>query len=227
MKLLFFADREHLRRYGRPIFYDRYIKERMGPVPSLTYGIISSYNDKEQDDFKEEVKEFLQWVEIEEKDVGHPCPMMQFRKKREFDPDVFSKSELKVLREVFTKFKEATAEEISKHSHELPEYRLAFVYGPISYEDMAGDMADYVRFWEEEREVFLVLKKELPMAKIIDFEDLQFKKTVQRTFELMEICKECPHFGVPDKVCKACPHMREYLSHSSLSKEEIDFFFNI
>ena len=65
------------------------------------------------------------------------------------------------------------------------------------------------------------------MAKIIDFEEELFRKTVQRTLELLEICKECPHFGVPDKVCKACPHMREYLLHSSLSKEEIDFFFSI
>jgi len=154
MKLLFFADREHLRRYGRPIFYDNYIKEKMGPVPSITYSIISSYNDKEQDDFREEVKELLQWVEIEEKDVGHSCPMMQFRKKKKFDSDIFSKSELRILREVFTRFKETTAGEISKLSHELPEYRLAFMYDSISYEDMAGDMADYVRFWREERKAF-------------------------------------------------------------------------
>jgi uncharacterized phage-associated protein len=154
MKLFFFADREHLRRYGRPIFFDSYIKEKMGPVPSITYGIISSYNDKEQDDFREEVKELLQWIEIEEKDVGYTRPMMQFKKKREFDPEVFSKSELKILREVFTKFKEVTAEKVSELSHELPEYRSAFMYSPISYEDMAGDMADYVRFWKEERKAF-------------------------------------------------------------------------
>jgi len=154
MKLLFFADREHLRRYGRPIFYDRYIKEKMGPVPSITYGIISSYNDKELDDFKEEVRELLSWVEIEEREVGHSRPMMQFKKKKEFDAELFSRSELKVLKEVFSRFKDANAEEISELSHKLPEYSSAALYDIIPYEAMAGDMAEYVKYWQEEREAF-------------------------------------------------------------------------
>jgi hypothetical protein len=36
-KILFLADREHLRRYGRPILGDRYIAMEDGPVPSLVY----------------------------------------------------------------------------------------------------------------------------------------------------------------------------------------------
>ena len=154
MKLLFFADKEHLRRYGRPIFFDTYFKEKMGPVPSITYNIISSYNDLEKDDFKEEVQELLKWVEIREEDIGYPRPMITFKKKREFEEELFSRSELKVLKEVFLRFKNVTAEEISELSHKLPEYQRADMYEPISYSDMAEEMADYVEFWEKEREAF-------------------------------------------------------------------------
>jgi uncharacterized phage-associated protein len=154
MKLLFFADKEHLKKYGRPIFYDNYIKEKKGPVPSITYSIISSYNDKERDDFGDEVKKLLQWIEIDEKDIGYSHPMMIFRKKREFNPEIFSRSEIEILKGIFEKFKELTAEEISEISHKLPEYKETSMYGIIPYESMAEDMADYVKFWREEREAF-------------------------------------------------------------------------
>ena len=153
MKLLFFADKEHLKRYGRPIFYDNYIKQEMGPVPSITYNIISSYN-KEQGDFKKDVEKFLKQVDIGEKPIGCNFPMMQFTKKKEFNPEVFSKSEIDVLKKVFIKFKQLTAGKISSLSHELPEYRNAFMNDSISYEDMAEDMADYVKFWEGESKAF-------------------------------------------------------------------------
>jgi len=34
MKLIYFADRYHLRRYGRPMFNDTYFAMRLGPVGS-------------------------------------------------------------------------------------------------------------------------------------------------------------------------------------------------
>ncbi|WP_457569358.1 Panacea domain-containing protein [Desulfurobacterium sp.] len=154
MKLLFFADKEHLKCYGRPIFFDTYFKKERGPVPSNTYTVISSVNDAEKEDYKEEVKELLNWLEIEEKDIGFEKPMTVFRKKRDFIPDLFSRSEIKVLNEVFARFKDTKANEISHLSHELPEYREALMHSVIPYEAMAEDMAEYVRFWEEEREAF-------------------------------------------------------------------------
>jgi uncharacterized phage-associated protein len=42
LKVLYFADREHLRRYGRFIYGETYIAMRLGPVPSTAYDIVKT-----------------------------------------------------------------------------------------------------------------------------------------------------------------------------------------
>ena len=39
LKLVYFADRYHLRRYGRPVIGDEYLAMQYGPVPSNTKDI--------------------------------------------------------------------------------------------------------------------------------------------------------------------------------------------
>jgi len=154
MKLLFFADKYHLKEYGKPIFFDRYIKEKMGPVALKTYSILSSINDSEKEDFKDEIDKLLEWIDVEEKDVNKTYPMLTFKKKKEFCKDYFSKSELSILEKVFKEFKYFTAQMISEYSHLLKEYKNKSISDDISYEEMAEEMGDYVKFWEEERIAF-------------------------------------------------------------------------
>jgi uncharacterized phage-associated protein len=40
LKVLYFADKDHLGRYGRLIYGDSYVAMRHGPVPSAAYDII-------------------------------------------------------------------------------------------------------------------------------------------------------------------------------------------
>lgn len=40
LKVLYFADKQHLAQYGRPICGDSYVAMRHGPVPSGTYDLI-------------------------------------------------------------------------------------------------------------------------------------------------------------------------------------------
>ena len=40
LKAIYFADKEHLRKYGRQIFDETYYAMEQGPVPSLTYDIV-------------------------------------------------------------------------------------------------------------------------------------------------------------------------------------------
>ncbi|MCL2715464.1 MAG: Panacea domain-containing protein [Alphaproteobacteria bacterium] len=44
-KVLFFADRDHLRTYGRPVTGDTYIAMPAGPVPSRVYDIVKDNLD--------------------------------------------------------------------------------------------------------------------------------------------------------------------------------------
>ena len=42
LKAIYLADKEHLQKYGRQMFGDRYIAMKLGPVPSLAYDIVKS-----------------------------------------------------------------------------------------------------------------------------------------------------------------------------------------
>lgn len=48
-KILFFADREHLLDYGRPITGDRYVAMEHGPVPSAIRDILKADSDSPDD----------------------------------------------------------------------------------------------------------------------------------------------------------------------------------
>ena len=43
-KVLYYADKEHLNLYGRPVVGDTYIRMEFGPVPSKTYDLIKKEN---------------------------------------------------------------------------------------------------------------------------------------------------------------------------------------
>ena len=45
LKSIFYADRAHLNRYGRPITFDEYFAMPDGPVPSLAYDVLKSKPD--------------------------------------------------------------------------------------------------------------------------------------------------------------------------------------
>lgn len=42
LKTIYFADKEHLHRYGRFMFGDSYVAMRHGPVPSKSYDLVKS-----------------------------------------------------------------------------------------------------------------------------------------------------------------------------------------
>ena len=58
-KILYFADREHLSKYGRPITGDTYIKMSDGPVPTKLYDIFKRVLTKDRNIFVSLQKIFL------------------------------------------------------------------------------------------------------------------------------------------------------------------------
>lgn len=153
MKLLFFADKIHLERYGKPIFYDDYIALQYGPIPSLTLNIINSINEPEKEDFKSLIKEFLEYVRLNEQ-YDEDMITTTFEKKKEFNQKLFSQSEIEILNEISQKYKNYTAKKLSKLTHTLPEYKKHFPNGKIKYDELAGENSEYVNFIEKENESF-------------------------------------------------------------------------
>jgi len=149
MKLLFFADKEHLSRYGIPIFYDKYFKLPHGPVPSLTLNIIDSLNEVENYDLMEYSNILKEHISI--KEVHRNGFILNgFEAKKPFDSEVFSKSELEVLELIAIKYKDITANKISELSHLLPEYQNTPLSEIIDYSKIANNQADYIEFLDKE-----------------------------------------------------------------------------
>ena len=149
MKLLFFADKEHLKRFGIPIFYDKYFKLPHGPVPSLTLNIIDSLNEVENYDLMEYANILKEHIEINQVNQNGFI-FNGFKIKKPFDDEVFSQSELEVLKLIANKYKDITANKISELSHLLPEYKNTPLSEIIDYSKMANNQADYIEFLEQE-----------------------------------------------------------------------------
>jgi len=142
MKLMFFADKYHLKKYMRTIFADTYIKLPFGPIPTLTLGTIDSINEFEKDDFENYVDEFLKYIIVSEQYDGK-YKKTTFSKKHDFDEELFSISELEILKQITDEFKKHTAVQISEHSHTLDEYKYTNDNEVIDWISMAPEHQEY------------------------------------------------------------------------------------
>jgi uncharacterized phage-associated protein len=142
-KLLYFADKEHLLRYGRPIIGDAYFALNLGPLPS------------EADDFFDEVEvansagpstpdqeEFLRYLDVVADDWH------RYVARGDENYSVFSKSDLLVLAEVAKKYGHLHWKRLVALTHEEPAYKLANKdrkpngRAPMPYETFFEGVAD-------------------------------------------------------------------------------------
>jgi len=114
IKLIYFADRYHIRKYGRPVIGDSYWAMKLGAVPSDTLNTANLSEDLENDCLKY-AKEFL----------SHP---KGDKKKKHIisngpvDLKVFSQTDLEALETAFKEFGDKDQFELAEHSHEYPEW---------------------------------------------------------------------------------------------------------
>ncbi len=121
-KLLYFADKEHLLRYGRPILGDVYYCLQYGPVPSVA---LNEMNDALQapevgSDHSDE-RQFEAILSVK-------SPLWSrnryFVAKKGFDENVFSKSEIEVLDHVSLKYGSKSAGELVNLTHLEPTWTI-------------------------------------------------------------------------------------------------------
>ncbi|MBX2952301.1 MAG: SocA family protein [Leadbetterella sp.] len=142
-KILFFAEKKHLAKYGRMIVGDSFIKMEYGPVPSKLYDLFKAGRDNSSS--SKSTKEFLSAFNV----VGYTVDS-----KERPDLDELSKSDIECLDESINENKKLPFKGISEKSHGLA-WASATLNGRIDYIDIAKeggateDMIEYIKEFNE------------------------------------------------------------------------------
>jgi len=111
LKLLFLADRLHLRKYGRTISQDTYYAFKLGPVASNTRDILDCTN----------------FASLEALEYGSgfitPVDSLYYRSKANTNLKVFSTSDKQTLEIILLNFGNLNEFQLSDLSHKFPEWK--------------------------------------------------------------------------------------------------------
>jgi uncharacterized phage-associated protein len=162
MKLLFFSDFRHMKKYGRPIIGDTYMKLPRGPVPSFSLDLISEAetcsNDLPDEEDLADTKDYVQKIKnsisISTKDF-YGKKKLDFTPLIEFDPKFFSKSDLSILKEVADEFYSHNGTQISNKSHKEQAWLLPEMFSQIDFRyALDVESLDYYDYWEKTMDSF-------------------------------------------------------------------------
>lgn len=111
LKLLWLADRLHLRTYGRSITNDNYVAMKNGPVASSAKDIVenSSFCSEEESAYGKAFLSLRDWQMVDSIAL--------------VDTKVFSKTDIAVLNKVYESFGDKDKYELSELSHSYPEWK--------------------------------------------------------------------------------------------------------
>lgn len=124
-KILFFAEKNHLNRYCRPIVGDTFIAMPNGPVPSTLYDFIKGKLDQAGDP-----EAFMAALEIDR----DPYPRVKAR--RAPDMAALAPSDLECIDEAIVLCKKYNFSSLSGLTHMEKAWLKAPVNGPMDYENM-------------------------------------------------------------------------------------------
>ncbi|MDR0907524.1 MAG: SocA family protein [Rikenellaceae bacterium] len=139
-KLLWLADRYHVRQYGRTITHDDYYAMTHGVVPSVAKNILDNKGNMLKN-HSNSIRLVNQYVY---KTVS-PC-----------NRKVFSQTDIDVLDLIFEKFGHLTQQELSALSHEFPEWkRFEKLLHDFSQKSYKIKIEDFFTDYEEESGLFV------------------------------------------------------------------------
>ena len=110
LKILYYADKEHLDKYGRFICGDNYVLLPHGPVPSKTYDIVKNVRDNRQPQISGDLKSSFD-VEGQYKLVVKRPPNLE----------LLSKTDIECLDKAIEKYGDLSFEELKVLSHKEPD----------------------------------------------------------------------------------------------------------
>lgn len=148
MKLFYFADFSHVKKYGSPITYDDYINMEHGPIPSIILNLINSVeNDLDHALLSDTIS-------IETKEGQYLKRIIPKRKFTKKDEKYFTTSELEILKEVISRFSDKNTRFIEEKSHKESAWQNTKELEKIPYTLAAQDPDSLV----DEEEILFTIK---------------------------------------------------------------------
>ena len=154
IKLIFLADRLHLRKYGRPIVGDMYWAMKLGPVGSLTKNVAELSSISE---------EALAYAKKYIKPIDEKKQILASLKKE--DLSVFSKTDLECIESVYNKFSDKDQFELADITHEFPEWIKLKKELDGGKKRVRMDYDDFFADTQKGDDLFSQNKSDLEMAK--------------------------------------------------------------
>ncbi|MFA6228204.1 MAG: Panacea domain-containing protein [Patescibacteria group bacterium] len=122
MKLFYFLDFMHVKKFGSPVTYDNYIKLEHGPIPSAIKNMV----DTAEDDVDNSV--LSDTIKIEMADGEGIHRIVALRKFTENDKKYFTPTEINILETVVERFGSKNTKFIEDASHnEAPWKETSFM----------------------------------------------------------------------------------------------------
>lgn len=162
-KLIFLADRAHLRKYARPIINDNYFALQYGPIPSKTKDIIE-YKNNEASSYQYRDM-FISKIENN-----------NFTSFNDFDPCYFSDSDIEIMNKIYSDFGELSASRLLNITHKYPEWKKFEV--ALKEQKNKSIAMDYIDFFENpisnNDPIFDECEEHLELSKEIFLENIAF-----------------------------------------------------
>lgn len=127
MKLFYFLDFMHVKKYGLPVTNDNYVNLEHGPIPTTILNLINSAAD----DLDNSV--LADTISFERPNGINMCRVIPARKFTENDRKYFSPSELDILERVCQRFGDKNTKFIEDISHQEAPWRETDLLEEIPY----------------------------------------------------------------------------------------------
>lgn len=142
MKLFYFLDFVHVKKYGCPVTYDQYVNLEHGPIPSTILNLI---NGAIEDVDHSSLADTITFEKINHSGM---CRIKALREFTTSDEDYFKPSELEVLKSICSRFGDKNKKIIEDASHNEAPWKNTSLFDRIPYE-MASLDADCLVSKEE------------------------------------------------------------------------------
>ena len=136
LKVLFYADKDHLEKHGRLICGDRYVAMKHGPVPSGAYNMVKSVRDDSPYEANPRIAEVLTMS-------GYTITS-----SREPNLKILSQSEIESLDFAIDEYGHLSFNKLETLSHQEAAFQKADENDFISMEDLVKSLSDGELLWD-------------------------------------------------------------------------------